>query len=396
MHHTLSRHQASRAALIAVASAVLACAAWLWLTPRAGSDATKPTRSVRAPGARLERTAPELRREEPRVRRLLGGSVRSREDQPVARANVCVFNADDACCSSANCTETNAEGRFSLGELGERAGSSLMLLASAPGYLSKLEALSDDASLRITLERGGETVSGTVVDASGGPIPGAVVTLQPHGSEAPTMLVSDAHGAFSGQSAVRELDVLARAEAYSSARLAIRAPASGVTLSLAPAAAIAGKVVDAEHEQPLEDVTVVVVSADAPGDPRTAATDAAGEFRVADLLPGTYQVVARSARWRTDVRSVELEVAVSSDPVVLRARASATLTGSVLVAGEPCDDGSVELRAGGHTEYQAAVNGLVHFEGLSPGKVKALVRCQGALSREDVITVGAEPLLREW
>jgi hypothetical protein len=387
---------AVRAVAALATLAALAIATGLWWTSASPRESTEAPRAVRT---NSEDRAPreELRRERVAADEI-HGTIRAASGEPIPQASVCAFEVGAACCSSALCTATNAEGRFTLPVHGTSA---LALLASAEGYLSKVRALSDEAAampragLTIALDRGGEAVSGTVVDASGGPIAGALVTLQPAGVEPPTLLRTDARGAFKGQVTPGEIDVLASAEAYSNATLRVRAPVAGVTLVLAPAAAIVGRVINATSNQPLEDVAVLVFPQDAPGAPRTAASDAEGQFRVPDLTPGSYTVVARSARWKSDLHSVELAVAATTE-VLLRAKAATTLTGSVLLAGEPCAEAEVELSGRAGSEHQLAEGGIVHFDGLAPGVFKAVVRCRGALPQEEVITLGSEPLTREW
>ena len=334
---------------------------------------------------------------EPRVR-AISGSVRGADGRALAGARVCGLRRDEPCCSLPHCTETDARGRFTLEDLSR----SDELFTSAPGYLSRRQPCTPagerGSENAVVLEPAGAEVVGTVVDATGGIVPGALIS----GGEpfadgvSPSVTLSDASGRFVLPTAPGTLMLTARAEGYSLATQTVQAPARGITFVLAPGASIRGTVVDASSGAALSGVTVVATSERGVAGPVPAVSDAAGEFQLAGLEGGVYQVEVRDAAYWAAAERVSVGVGQSSADIVLRAAHAAKLRLTALYeGGTPCTDLAVFLSGDGATRSEQAAGNTVEFPGLPPGAYKAELQCAGSVVHNEALQLGAANLERQ-
>jgi hypothetical protein len=319
----------------------------------------------------------------------------------VAHASVCALGRLDRCCASAQCSLSNDRGEFRLHGVSAEVWA---IAASAPGYLPRQRLLPDraaDAShgLEIELEPGGVELQGSVVDATGGPVAFAAVTLQsPAAAFDPLTVASDAEGRFSASVARGEVHVSAQAEAYSQAIQRVSAPARGVTLALTPAASIVGTVVRADSEQPVAGVTVTALALGRdPELPSSAQSGLDGGFRLPGLSGGdVYQVFASGPAWRSAETWVTTAVGRTSELVPLRVTPASVLSGVVQRAGQPCPGAELHVAGPLSSSARAGSDGRVRLVGLLPGSYRVSVYCPGALSQQDSIQLGSEPLQHTW
>lgn len=201
---------------------------------RRTTDGTRSTRSL---------NQQEPRQGEP-VPSVIRGEVRSSVGELLARASVCWGASPSACCSVDDCTLTDDRGQYRL-EVGHTGR---VLVASAEGYLSETVELGSPVTRSSTVFRlmsASASVTGSVVDASGGPVTEALVSVRagPGGAVVATAR-SNVDGRFSLGVAPGPVEITARAEGYSQAPAsALLAPAGGIILYLAPASGISGRVV---------------------------------------------------------------------------------------------------------------------------------------------------------
>lgn len=332
----------------------------------------------------------------------LAGTVRSARGRSL-RATVCAVSRQDSYNSVPRCVLTDAEGRFELGYVGPDVEA---IVASAPAHLPGRSALGGGGGggqsaspVTIILEPGGVEVFGRVLDAAGGPVPLATVMVRSGTARRVTTLVkSDSNGAFVARAAEGVVDVVALAEGYSQATHRVRAPARGVTLMLSPSAEIIGRVLDAETEESIPGVSVFARSLSGDVETRHEATsDAAGAFRVIGLSgPMSYEVTAISGQWRSDAAWVTLDVGRRSQPIVLRASRATTLTGTVVLSGQPCADALVTASGRVRTAAYAEANGSVRLDGLLPGRYQVRVYCPMALTHKEEVEVANDALTRDW
>lgn len=114
--------------------------------------------------------------------------------------------------------------------------------------------------------------------------------------------------------------------------------------------AISGRVVDAQTGANLAGIEVAVL-----GTSRSALTDANGQYRVGQLLPGKYRVQARSVGYRSVTRTVEVGPE-QTVPVRFEIVASAVPLDEVVVVGQP---GPAMRREVGHSVATIHTDALV-------------------------------------
>jgi protocatechuate 3,4-dioxygenase beta subunit len=368
-------------------------------------DETKSTRLVATPSLEPVEVSPTSLRVTRDASRLvpapapLSGSVHDDDGVPLPNANVCALVEGDQCCENSRCVTTDRQGRFTL------PGPELpltRLLTSALGYLSvrtDAHAAERAAPLRITLPRGGAELRGSVFDATGGVVIGALVTGRTNAGMT-AVAVSDAAGHFAlSAPSGEEVELLAQAESYSQAAGRARSPATGIALVLAPAAVIPGTIVDDVTGEP---VAFAAITARPQGDvggrevSLAARSDVGGQFRLRGLQGGHYEIVASGESFRTQKEWVAVAAGQVSAPVVLRARAATTLSGVVVLGDTPCQAAEVEV-SGPHGVFtQSGADGAVRFEGLLPGPYEIIAGCAQAVSRRETLTLGTEPISRTW
>jgi hypothetical protein len=249
----------------------------------------------------------------------------------------------------------------------------------------------------------GASVSGRVVDASGGSVAGALVTtVAPTGGQALPNGVAetDGEGRFRLETSSGWVRLTARADGYSSASLRLFAPAHDATLVMVAASALSGRVLRADSEEPVAGVRVVIESSNGLlVQPLFVSSAADGSFRVDQLPAGRYGLYAAGGGWRSEPLWVSVAVA-QSEEVELRALPAAELVGIISRGGQACPNGSI-LWLGPAPLFTvddmsaADDQGRVRIEGLPPGSYDLTVNCPPALQRE-TLELGKEPVVREW
>jgi hypothetical protein len=322
------------------------------------------------------------------------GRVQSERGLAIAGARVCLAESRAECCAELTCSETNAAGRFVL-QL--QLASAPTLFVSHAGYLPLTERSIDAktrGSLVLTLKPGGVQVSGTVMDAAGGPLVGAELRASDQHERPLALGVSDGSGRFLLDVAPGVTHIFARAAGYTEDQREVEAPLAGVEFRLAAASSISGRVVAAATGAPVGNVLVSAESADEPRELSVRSQDD-GTFRLTGLKPTRYSLVAASERWRSETLSVVLELAQSAEAVELRVRPATQLLGVVQLDGAPCPSAPVTLLGPVQRFAETGPDGSVDIDGLTAGLYRADVRCQAARV-EETISVGDERVSRVW
>jgi hypothetical protein len=326
------------------------------------------------------------------------GVVKTARGLGLAGANVCWGEARAASRAELICTLTDAAGNFVLPGSATYPGA---LFASASGYLPQLrrweQPPAQAAEIVLVLAPGGVEVSGWVLDALGGTVPGARITAR--GADAEAVLAvteSDATGQFRLTVAEGVVHVSADADAYSDAVERVVAPCAGVTLALAPQSRIGGRVVAESSGAPIAGA-VVTASGDQGlhATARSVETDAEGAFQIERLAAGSYQLVAAAPEWRSETRAVHVGLGQTTDGVTLTASSATTLSGAVEVAGAPCRDGYYEL-SGPVWSARSIDDGRVEVDGLLPGQYQISLSCARALTRAETLSIGNQPVEHLW
>lgn len=264
----------------------------------------------------------------------LAGRVADETGKPVPGARVLVIagsggaSEEDARFSAE--TRTGPDGTFTAGNAPDGPR---VILVRAEGFVPfsrfSIEAHPEE---KLALQRGG-SVQGTVTDASGAAVEGAIVTC------ADVAARTDASGAYTlagvpfGTQTVETLfqsDLAARREGV---RVGRDGPAS-VALKLARAGAAGGTVVDESTRKPLSGARVSVLN---PGRlifgrtraQRVVRTDARGQFRAAGLGAHHYTFeVSRAGYLPVTMQNVAVSLAAPANVAVALPR-EATLSGFV-------------------------------------------------------------------
>jgi hypothetical protein len=294
------------------------------------------------------------------------------------------------------CVLSDNAGKFAFGsELSPK----LSLLASARGYLPRVHARRATAQMQelIVLDPGGSVVSGHVEDAGGGPLVQARVmarALDADGTLA--FAVSDGDGSFSLQLPEGDAELSAETEGYARVTRQIRAPRSGLVLTLAPGSSIRGRVI-ADTGLPLADVLVTANNVNGSlAAPRSVSTTEDGRFVLTSLQPGGYELSASAQEWRTEqAMLVTLGLGQTVDELILTVRRAANVAGTVHVDGKPCEDGRFELQ-GAVWLLTSISKGEVSIGGVLPGTYRVTIRCAQAMPHSEFLEVGSEPIRRAW
>ncbi|PCC70886.1 PDZ domain (Also known as DHR or GLGF) [Nannocystis exedens] len=385
-----------------VVAGLAGAAFWWW---RSGAEsaavpaAEQGEQQVQAIATSLPEARPELVLN-PRFaeRATVAGIVRDPQGQPVAGAQVCATTSANELASKdmerPSCTKTERDGHYRIEGLFPVR---YAILASAAGFAPgkyyqgegaarrswidlrpKMEALGVD----ITLEDGGVEIHGFVKDLSGGPIEGAQVTA------GATFAWTAADGSFSAWVAEGSVWIVANADGYARGHEEGLAPGHEFELFLTPEAVLVGKVVRAgEGGGPIEGAQVIAVSGGWGFMPKSAYTDANGEFRIEGLEPGAYKARAEA----DDALGVAKEQVIlglgeTSDPILIEAHPAFTVEGKIVTeGGGSCDNGNVSLAdpaQGREAWMPIESDGTVRKRGVLPGDYQVHVRCRGFVSAE--------------
>ncbi len=272
----------------------------------------------------------------------------------------------------------------------------------------------------ITLAPGAD-LEGVVISSAGAGIAGAQILAVPVQSDPARPLdpvtaawvldaLTDSRGAFvlPDLQAGLDLEISARHPGYvrSSRLVAVEAGADPIVLELAPAAGLAGRVVD-EAGGAIAGARVIGYQEgpDEQDEPASyavsAVSDAQGHFLLAELEPGRVEVTASAAGFLPARRSLDLDGTEASSLVDLTLSAGGRLTGQVLAeGGEPVAGATLEVADNGTFEAQRIelpvprtvtdASGLYQLAGLRPGGRRVEVRHRDFLPLAQEIEVGEQ------
>jgi hypothetical protein len=222
---------------------------------------------------------------------------------PIAKAEVCANVASYASRSfrSAVCTLSDEQGGYQLSAL---APLSYTVTAKAAGFVAAtaggdtpllVRAGEARSGIDLHLRAGEHNLYGSVVDATGGPVPNANVRAER--ALAPRLVVdtwTDDLGNFSFAVPAGPVLLEAAASGYSSASEARVAPSTGTRLVLVPGASLRGRVVSTKSGLPVAGVELRAEPVGAQPEPlyERPRSDAQGQFAIDGLEPGSYAVAA--------------------------------------------------------------------------------------------------------
>ena len=350
----LETSKPSRRWWASVAVAVLALSAW-WVMGRLrtppGAHATEGVQGARehvASDASLR-----VAHAEPAS---LSGSVRTADGAPVRGARVCASGVGSEAVGAPHvtCTDADAKGHYAIGPV---AAGGYEVTAEADGFAPGsahdgavfLSSGEERPGLDIVLQPGGAKLAGLVLDATGGPVPGARVRAT-RVSPPFRAVEATSHGDGKFTLSVIPGPVVLTAEAigYAPARAFHVAPSADVVLTLTPGSSISGDVISGQDGKSVPDITVRAIPRGAWASPvfHGGLSNAEGAFAVSGLEPNAYELVAEGDGWRgQSTEPIELGLAQTVDHVTLRVFPALRVAGRVVLqsTGNPCREGSVTL-----------------------------------------------------
>ena len=392
----------NRNKLIAVAGVVVVAALVAFFVVKRGKRSERPS------SHQTDRTGDKLATAKlpaPPQPVVVSGKVTSADDgAPIANAIVNLTDADNdetGLPIGALAARTGADGGFTITDVPPRRYS---VAATAPGFLPKRIELSVAAAttgVDIALARGGNRLSGTVADVSGGAISGALVRVTPvHG----LLSVSEAHGfaALSADDGSYSLHVADGRYRVTAAHLDYVAESQAIELrggnrtldfALAPGAVVEGVVLSAATGQPVAAATVgyvresmMRIPGGAPmamgGRGGVTTTDSAGKFRISGLQAGAIRLSARAQRGASrEPTTVPIAIAEQVAGVEIYIAEAFTISGKVVVEedGKPAAGVNVSaIVANGGERIPAlatsSADGSFVIAGVQPGKYHLVAR----------------------
>lgn len=326
----------------------------------------------------------------------VSGRVQTARGVAIEGVRVCAVIPSAECCADPACTHSDRAGAFALQLEGS---SSPTLLASHPNYLPVTRNavdVSDGQLLVLTMARGGAQVTGSVLDAEGGPVAGAELRATDTRGQLLALGASGADGAFRLDVVPGTTRILARADGYSEELRGIEAPLAGLTILLTAGSSVTGRVIAEDTGVPVGNVLVTLRREDGlPSVERPTRSLPDGTFQIVGLRPGRYSVSAVAEHLRSDPQWLEFGLARAPEPIEIVVRAAAQVSGVVQLGSKPCADGLVTLEGPLVRAAQAEADGSVTFDAVPPGQYQVSISCEGA--REiDTLEVGREDVTRLW
>jgi protocatechuate 3,4-dioxygenase beta subunit len=321
------------------------------------------------------------------------GRVFGADGEPLAGATVrALSSSQNAPGFDSRSANTDTEGRYRLGGL---PFTHLTFAAEDENHVRAVRDLDlapGDNRLDFRLEAG-LSVSGRVVNAGGEPVLAAQVHLSTTGVHwSPEGTDTDADGAFTLRGVQPgTYRLTATKDGYAAAvreGLAVTAPVQGIELVLERGAAIVGHVLGADLDE-LSKLRLMAVSASAAGMPLFGNVDYEGNYRIEGVAPGNWRVmVMLDQGGPRAMELVSVEPGAREVPLDLDLGGGGlTLTGRVLLAGQPLSGATVMVSGGGSGLGFATTDqrGSFRIESLEAGTYDLMVRSANNLS----------PLLRD-
>jgi Carboxypeptidase regulatory-like domain len=344
----------------------------------------------------------------------ISGRVVDSQQRPIAGAHVCAVCAscDPSALSAQHCVRSAEDGSFIVSELRTMA---YRLMASAQGFSAAFaqrgQPLLVDATVartgvEIVLDQAGVELSGQVLDATGGPIPGAKVQLV-RWQQPPLVAQTEADedGRFSTRMPAGNVSLNASADGYASSGVHRVAPSRDIEIMLTPGASVRGFVViGGDRARPVVGAEVNATAVGSANAGARAHSAADGSFWLAGLEPANYVLSASGPGFRGYAQGV-LPVALAQQVqgVTISVMRQAQVSGTVLIGAEqaPCLEGTVTLgprppdvnlpphtRASApaadpardaHASFRATIGagGAVQFDAVPAGRYFAGVNCRG-------------------
>ena len=356
----------------------------------------------------------------------ISGSVTDPDHNAIADARVCAIHVASAITSATGlCADSDADGSYRLAGVPDgaylvTAARSRFVTGSAEDGRPVVVHSTARTGVDIMLVPGGALVTGQVIDATGGPVPHAIVRGER--AESPVVAVdleADDLGRFVLWFPPGVMTLSAKATGYAPGRWQGPAPTHDVHLVLTPGGNIRGLVVSSVDGQPVSNIEVRAVAARGSQLPPAPSTSGAeGAFEIRGLAPGPYKLTATGTDSHGESRKpIIVPLGNTVENVIIEVASASSVSGRVLLTDrdQPCTQGSVTLGgrpdrtippAPGENDVQTpprpipafgseiGSDGTVHFPGVPPGHYHVAVRCVGNVLRDGphILDVGTSSI----
>lgn len=418
----MAEQKRGRRPLVIVGTLIILIGAGLWLRPRPrapdGEYAEGPKRA--RPLGAVSRPASEPA---PAGDATIEGRVLDPDGKPATKARVLALRQRDrdelmtaGRAPLPKGAPADAEGRFQITGL---APGRYNVAATAPGltgaFASGVSVKSGQGTtIELRLRRDGVTVSGRVLDAGGGPIPGATVralfysrlgTQDAPPESAVFEAIADESGAYSLQLPAGRQSLTAEASGYTTGREYLDlASNTSQDFRLEPAARISGRVLARSDRAPIAGAEVVAEASERQPDGfvEPVTTDEQGAFRFTTLRAGSYRLRARKGPL---VGALEQPLAISvvapHDGAEVLVEVGLVLSGTVK---DKQGKGVAEARVSVYPERAMGralrpstgttdPEGRYRVEGLQPGRLRWGVSVTGYPGASGAVTLEADQTL---
>ncbi|HFE44243.1 MAG TPA: carboxypeptidase regulatory-like domain-containing protein [Nannocystis exedens] len=327
----------------------------------------------------------------------IAGTVFASDLRPVGGAQVCASPLNSQMPAREawrpHCVLSTADGHYHIeGLLPMRHRVTASAAGSMPGIAvrgagsGRVESFDLHPNMHLSgvdihLEDGGAELHGIVGDLSGGVIEGARVIAKR------SFATSDAEGAFSMWVRPGTQSLVAIAEGYAPSIAEGLAPGHMFRIFLTPESVLVGRVVRAGSEEPVAGATVKAGGQGGAGN-HSVITDGSGHFRIEGLEPGIYKPFAKSTNSAGKaIEQTVLGLGETSSPVSIEVYPAFSVDGRLVTEdGDGCMNGWVTLldpSSGFFASGSAERDGVVHMEGVFPGRYEVNVGCENFISEED-------------
>lgn len=299
-------------------------------------------------------------------------------------------------CDRPGCTVTGADGVLQVQLAPGRYELRLTGETIAMKTESDVNIGAKPQQLTVTVERGAD-VSGRVVYADGSPVPD--VSIRTSTTSGPPAR-SDANGVFTlhGLKKGPVTLVTETPGRFGAPPKQVTAPASDVVITMPKPGRLAGRVVDAQSQQPIADFGVGVTRRGGMpfGAPPTPFHAEDGSFTL-DVPPGSVDLsVTATGYVRGSATGIDVEEGKSANGIEVKLERGARLTGRVTSGGAPVSGAFVRVQEMGmviidRTSLQTATdaNGEYVLDSLAPGERMITFNKEGFAAQRKSVEVSA-------
>jgi hypothetical protein len=254
---------------------------------------------------------------------------------------------------------------------------------------------------RLALSRKGVTLSGSVRDSAGGPVPGARLFGMPSTSGTGSTMVVQARsgddGAYSMVLPPGTYDVVVGADGYATSRESLAIWSSSKrSFSLIPEGRLPGRVIRRQDRKDVAEAEVQLISAASGAPVANERTGSGGEFEIRGIGPGPYYLMARKGRLVGRAGPVIVHAARTATDVVVEIDTGLRMEGRVhQKGGGPVASATIRATPNDGTsglswQGTSGPGGQYALEGVPAGTLRVSASAPGFYPEERTITLSSD------